>query len=286
MLRTNRLVQYLAIITGIVLFQSCSDEPEREDIHFIVAGHICGGLNDTLGGLYPSFETYLMKKDKDKSLDMAFFTGDIVYKCDEPSWDLVDKVIKKLKHPVYFAPGNQDLRDQALYEKRYGKTDQYFEKGNNLFIIWEVTKNGWNVSENQLNEYLKLTSEKEYDNVFIFTHQVIWYDQRLTPQTIPNDIEGKAQVSTFYPATIQALSQKETPVYLFAGDVGSNPNGGEISIHQYKNIRMISSGMGSGKWDNVLDIQVKNGKVKVTLEYLNGSKPLTFTDQQFVPIVF
>jgi hypothetical protein len=254
-------------------------------MHFIVAGHVCGGINDTLGGLYPPFEKYLLNKDKDQTLDFAVFTGDIVYKCDPSSWDMVDKVIKKLTHQVYFAPGNQDLRDRALYEKRYGKTDQYFEKGNNLFIIWEVTKNGWNVSDDQLNEYLKLTADKAYDNVFIFTHQVIWYNQQLTPQTILNDIDGKAETSTFYPATIQALSQKETPVYLFAGDVGSNPAGGEISIHQYKNVRMISSGMGSGKWDNVLDIQVKDGKTTVTMEYLNGTKPITFTDQ-YVPIVF
>lgn len=285
MLRVNRLVLFMAIIFGSSVFHSCSDEPEREDLHFIVAGHVCGGPADTLGGLYKPFESYLLEKDKDTSLDFAVFTGDIVLKSDANSWNLVDKVLGKLKHKVYFAPGNQDLRDRALYEKRYGKPDQYFEKGNNLFIIWEVLNNGWNVSDEQLSEFLKLTAEKQYDNVFIFTHQVIWQDERLTPQIVLNDIEGKSAAITFYPATIQALSQNETPVYLFAGDVGGMPVGSELTIHQYKNVRLIASGMGGGKWDNVIDVTVKDGKTSVTINYLNGNKPLTITDQ-YVPITF
>lgn len=285
MYKAHRIALFLVIISGVWLFQSCSDEPEREDLHFIVAGHVCGGSADTIGGLYKPFESYLLQKDRDTSLDFAVFTGDIVYKCDAPSWNLIDNILKRLKHKVYFAPGNQDLRDRALYEKRYGKGDQYFERGNNLFIIWEVLNNGWNVTDEQLSEFLKLTAEKQYDNVFIFTHQVIWQDERLTPQIILNDIEGKSAAITFYPATIQALSQNETPVYLFAGDVGGQPVGSELTIHQYKNVRLIASGMGGGKWDNVIDVTVKDGKATVTINYLNGNKPLTITDQ-YVPITF
>ncbi|MES2557650.1 MAG: metallophosphoesterase family protein [Bacteroidota bacterium] len=268
-----------------LFFIGCSEEADREDLHFYVAGHVCGGPTDTTGGLYKPFQAYFDKTCKDKTMDFGVFAGDIVYKCDAPSWTLIDQAIKKSPYKVYFAPGNQDLRDGALYAKRYGNGNQHFEKGNCLFIIWDVIQNGWNVSDAQLNEFLKLTSEKEYDNVFIFVHQAIWQNPGFTPQIIPNDTEGRAPVSEFYPNTITALSQTETPVYLFAGDVGAMPVGSELTIHKYKNLRFIASGMGGGKWDNVIDVTVKNGKASVNIHYLNGQKPMNI-DDHYVPIVF
>lgn len=270
---------------NLLLFTNCSQEPEREDLHFYVAGHVCGGPFDTLGGLYKPFQAYFDKTCKDKTIDFGVFSGDIVYKCDAPTWTTIDQAIKKSPYKVYFAPGNQDLRDRALYENRYGKGNQHFEKGNCLFIVWDVLENGWNVSDKQLNEFLKLTSKKQYDNVFIFVHQVIWQDQRLTPQIIPNDIEGRAPANQFYPATIQALSQTETPVYVLAGDVGAKPIGSELTIHQYKNVRFVASGMGGGKWDNIIDVTVKDGKASINIDYLNGTKSMNI-DEHYVPIVF
>ncbi len=279
-------IYVLAFLVSISLFWvSCSETAEKDDLHFFVAGHVCGGPTDTTGGLYKPFQAYFDKTFKDKTIDFGVFAGDIVAKCDAPSWTMIDQAIKNSPYKVYFAPGNQDLRDRALYEQRYGKANQHFEKGNCLFIIWDVMENGWNVSDAQLKEFLNLTAKKQYDNVFIFVHQVIWQNPGLTPQIIPNDIEGRAAVNEFYPNAIQVLSQNETPVYLFAGDVGSTPVGSELTIHKYKNVRFIASGMGGGKWDNVVDVAVKNGKASVNIHYLNGHKPLNI-DEHYVPIVF
>lgn len=280
-------IYVLALLAlSYLLFTGCSEEAEQEDLHFFVAGHVCGGPADTTGGLYKPFQAYFDKTCKDKTIDFGVFSGDIVYKCDAPSWTLIDKAIEKSPFKVYFAPGNQDLRDKSLYAKRYGSGNRHFVKGNCLFITWEVTQNGWNVSDEQLNEFLKLTTKQQYDNVFIFVHQVIWQNPGFTPQIITNDSENRAPTSEFYPNTIQALSQSETPVYLFAGDVGAIPNGSELTIHKYKNIRFVASGMGGGKWDNVVDVTVKNGKANVNIHYLNGNKPMNIEDQHYVPIVF
>lgn len=273
------------MILSSLFFIGCSEEQKREDLHFYVAGHVCGGPFDTLGGLYKPFQAYFDKTCKDKTIDFGVFAGDIVSKCDAPAWTMIDQAIKNSPYKVYFAPGNQDLRDRTFYENRYGNGNQHFEKGNCLFIIWEVLQNGWNVSDKQLNAFLKMTSKKKYDNVFIFVHHVIWQDQSLTPQIVSNDTEGKAPASTFYPSTIKALSQTETPVYVFAGDVGAMPVGSELTIHQYKNVRFVASGMGGGKWDNVVDVTVKNGKTSVTIDYLNGDKSIC-VDKLYVPIVF
>lgn len=270
-------------IATMLLLAACGGKKEQNDIHFFVAGHTCGADNDTTVGMYEPFHTFLGTLSDDASIDFAVLTGDIVYDGNTDDWNAVDAILKAQKYPFYFAPGNQELKNPANYKARYGNTSRHFEKGNNLFLIWEVVGNGWNVSADQLEEFRLLSNKKSYDNIFIFTHEVIWYDQLKTPQIIPNSIDGKASYLDFYQKTLPVLSSKKTPVYLFAGDVGARAVGSELTIHSFKNMRMIASGMGGGAWDNVIDVQVKDGKTALEIRYLNGRKSLKL-DKGFIHV--
>jgi len=58
---------------------------------------------------------------------------------------------------------------------------------------------------------------------------------------------------------------------MYCGDVGAFPNGDEFSYHNYKNITLISSGMGGGKRDNFVIVNVEENKiVSFKLIALNG----------------
>lgn len=279
-MRTNRLLISTLLVS---LIWGCAEKTEKQSLHFYVAGHTTGALDDSIPGMYTPFITYMDKTFKDTTVDFAVFTGDIVYSGTPAAWDAVDQRVDKSPYKIYFAPGNQDLTDRDLYTKRYGSGTRHFEKANNLFIIWEVFSNGWNITDRQLEEFQRLAAKKKYDNIFIFTHEVIWYDLHRTPQIIPNSIDGKAETLDFYTKTLSVLSRRTTPVYLFAGDVGSRAIGSELTIHQYKNVRMLGSGMGGGEWDNIIDIHVVNGAAKVDIHYLKDHPPLTI-DKNYVPV--
>lgn len=280
-MKTNRL---LLFALSFVLLWGCAKKTEKKSLHFFVAGHVCGSTDDSLPGLYAPLLPYLEKTYKDTTVNFAIFTGDIVHSGTPEAWDAVDRELEKSPYKVYFAPGDQDLSDAALYHKRYGSGNTHFEKENNLFLIWEVYPNGWNITDQQLEQFERLTSKKKYDNVFIFTHEVVWYDLNRTGQIIPNSINGRSEKQDFYNRTIQVLSKKNVPVYLFAGDVGARAIGSELTVHQFKNVRMLGSGMGGGQWDNIIDVQIENGVAKISIHYLKDHPPISI-DKNYIPVI-
>ena len=264
----------LLCIAGLSLLTACGgSNTEKEDLHFYVAGHTCGGDKDSINGMYEPFVTYLEQHKKD-TFDFAVLTGDIVHNGNSDDWNAVESVIKKQAYPFHLVPGYQELQDSKEYRNRFGSGNKHFEKGNNLFVTWEVVENGWNITDELLKEFQTLTAKKTYDNIFIFVPEVIWWHIEKTPQIVPNSIDGRNEVNDFYTKTLPILASRTTPVYLFSGDVGARAVGSELTMHKYKNVHMIASGMGGGMWDNFISVSTKNGKAQLQVNYLNGRKSL------------
>lgn len=264
----------------VFLFTSCGVKKNTEEINFLVAGHVYGAPEVINKPFHPPFQNYLLQTKED--FDFAIFTGDIVQESDLKSWDSVDNFLKLLPFPVYFAPGNHDLKNRELYESRYGSGTYQFERNNNLFLFWDLLNVGWNIPEKFLIELEKKTSKKHYDNIFIFSHHLFWYDTLYTPEIIPNSLY-KRDNSTFYSQSLPQLQKLKTPIYCFGGDVGANANGSEITLHRIEDIRMIASGMGGGKMDNVITVSLKNKVPSLQINYLTNHKQL-ITDSLFVKI--
>ena len=253
----------------ILATSSCVENDKRENIHFFVAGHTYGSPGEVNHPFHPPFMDYLETAKSDTTLSFGVLTGDIVQECDTTSWDAVDNCLIEFNYDFYFAPGNHDLKNRQLFEERYGNPNYFFEKEGNLFYFIDLLESGWNFTAKQTKELEQLTKDTAYDNVFVFTHHVCWYDPIKTPQIKPNSNYGRDTNQTFYNQILPKLLKIEAPIYFFAGDVGANPIGSEITLHKCNNVHLIASGMGGGKWDNIIQVFVNDGATHIEVDYLS-----------------
>lgn len=250
----------------------CDSFSEDRAYSFFVAGHTYGSPSTDSLGLYPPFRATFPELNADPLIVKGFLTGDIVKIPNEDSWDRVDLDLEKLDAPVSFAPGNHDLKDYDLYQKRYAPLARYFFIEDDLFVIPEVQMDGWNIEQNQLNFYTQLTANQaqRIEHIFIFVHQVIFMD---CVPLIPNSSEGRAERLNFETVILPIIEATNKPTYLFAGDVGAFDWGTAVFYEQMNNVTYIASGMGGGVYDNYLIVDVgKDESVKYRIIGLNGQE--------------
>ena len=104
-----------------------------------------------------------------------------------------------------------------------------------------------------------------YDNVFVFTHQVIWLDSNNTKLSdlIAND-HGPEE-SNFWNEVFPIISNTGEHIYLFSGDVGAFDTGSEFFYENISGVEFFATGMGGGERDNFLFLHVDNSGVNVEL---------------------
>ena len=208
-------------------------------------------------------------------IQFGIFTGDIVISGTEKNWDEIDKDILDLNMDIYFSPGNHDLTNKTLYESRYGSTYYSFTYNSDLFIILDPNIDGWNISGDQL-EFLE--NELSFhsplvDNIFVFSHQLLWWDgNNFLANVEPNSTEGRNTNINFWSEIEPLFKDLPNNVHMFAGDLGANKKKESYMYHSYSNITFVASGMGAGKRDNIISIDVaKDKSISYNLISLNGS---------------
>ena len=114
------------------------------------------------------------------------------------------------------------------------------------------------------------SGKNEYDNVFIFSHQVIWVDDesKNLSSLIVNSKEGKAEKLNFWNDVFPVIEDIGERVFLFAGDVGAFDNKSEFFYDNIQGVDFFATGMGGGKRDNFLFVHVNHDKVNVELVQL------------------
>lgn len=269
-----RNIHLLFTLLSLLCF-GCSTHSQVSQ-RIIVAGHTYGSPTGDHSGIYPAFMRALQKLDQ-SSISFGVFTGDIVYQANEKSWDQVDLDLKTLKFPVYFAPGNHDMGNRTLYQKRYGKADTSFSIGNDWFVFLDNTQNGWGLNDSQqqlLNNAIQ--SSDKHSRIFIFMHNVLWHEKHSC--FTPNSLTGKAPKPyfNFTEVVYPMLKVSDREIYCIAGDVGAHSKSPNTGYLKDENIHFISSGMGNGIEDAYLQIDISKQVTIHVCQFPDGIKvPIT-----------
>ena len=105
----------------------------------------------------------------------------------------------------------------------FGKSYKKFFEGNDLFVILDLNLDHWNITGEQLTflrNALRIDAKKAR-NIFIFSHQVLWYDKEKFPEPVPNSLYDRSKETNYWSEIEPLLVATNKPVYVFAGDVGA-----------------------------------------------------------------
>ena len=271
-------MKYIGLILTFALFSCSKDECDvvKEvpiDYSFFIAGHTYGAPGVDNAGVHPPFRNKFDFIKDDESLNFGVFTGDIVPVGTIQNWDEIDQDIQELALPVYFAAGNHDITDRALYESRYGQSYYSFTNHEDLFIVLDPNIDAWNISGDQLSflENVLNSEAQNANNIFVFFHQLLWWEpDNIYQNVVLNSLAGRADTINFWSEIEPLFAELSNPFHLFAGDVGAYNTGSEFMFHQYDNITLIASGMGGNVRDNFVIIDVyEDGSVGYRLIALN-----------------
>lgn len=263
---------YLGILVLILLISGCTNS-QKLDYSFFIAGHTYGSskAKGNPKGLYQPFKDKFQFINEQRKMKSGFLLGDVVWRPN--AWPEAEADISKLEMPVYIVRGNHDgPLDQ--FEERFGKSYKKFVQGDDLFIILDPNLDNWNISGDQLVFLMNTLRNdgRKANNIFIFSHQVLWYAKDKFVKPRPNSTQNRSDETNFWTKIEPLLRGQKKPVYLFVGDIGNYSTRDSFYYHSYDNITFVGSGMGGGLKDNFVIIDVlKDGTVKFRLIHLNGN---------------
>ncbi len=126
-------------------------------------------------------------------------------------------------------------------------------------------------------------SNENWGRAFIFFHEVIWNSHEKYKLVRSNSRSRYSQlknISNFWTVVYLKLAAlPEKKFFLFAGDVGGNPDAIAASYDWWGNVTLLSSGMGEVKDENYLKVNVLPDTVTFSLVPLNdgvGMNPVTW----------
>lgn len=268
---------FLFLIVSCSTSGGTSPEDTKSDhkpFAFFVAGHVYGAPFGTNVGVHEPFVEKFELITEDSTMAFGVLTGDIVKTVSEASWNKADSIFALLNRPVYYIPGNHDitsLQDRRLFEDRYQKTYYSFVYQSSLFIMLDTTLDNGNILNDQWH-FLQgqLDSRDDIKHVFIFFHHVVWMrPDNMFRNVAPNN-QLNYNILNFWSEIVPLLESLDQEVYLFSGDIGAWAL--ENSVHYYRdqNLHFIGSGMGGGKHDNFIIVNVMNQKIDLRLIAINS----------------
>lgn len=203
----TRITQWscVSLLIGFVGFGAAASAIEGESpdqYSFVVIGHLRGEPDD---GTYFLLGE-LLDRVQELSPDLIFLTGDMIFGdwhrpvADRErivgEWEDLDAALATVDIPVFRVPGNHDINDPVtrdVYYSRYGEPPVAVEFGRDLFMLLasphipqgtdapglprpypRMTE----LASSQV-EFIKeqLESGREFRNVFLFMHHILWWSQ-------------------------------------------------------------------------------------------------------------
>jgi hypothetical protein len=228
-----------------------------------VAGHAYGAHLGKNIGLHPPFLEKL-NAIQDTSIRSLFLTGDIVNYSTSASWAQVENELSGMPFKAYYVMGNHDDNTvgHAEFQKKFGGTHYYFTFRHELFIVLNSTESDRSISASQLEflDQVFANTDANWNRAFIFFHEVIWNSNvkyRLLRSNSRSRYSQIVSASNFwqevYPR-FTALPDKK--FYLFAGDMGGNPDAMAASYDRWENVTLLSSGMGEVPDENYMKVKI------------------------------
>ena len=246
---------------------------ENISYSFFVAGHTSGSSQNHIYGLHSPFVHNIPFINNYPKMDVGVLTGDVVPQPTVAFWDSAQTTINKFNVPIHIAAGNHDKGNEFL--TRFNSYYYHFTIQNDLFIILSPTK--WNIEGKQKEFLVKTIQENQSstNNIFIFCHELIWWDPNNKFGNIKINYRPHYPGSTNYYSEIKPiLDTLPNQVVLFAGDLGNTATVDAYMYHKEDNITLIASGMGSGVNDNIIIVDVNNdGSLNYNLLGINIVPP-------------
>ena len=114
------------------------------------------------------------------------------------------------------------------------------------------------------------SGENIYNNVFIFSHQVIWIDadNKKFSGLLVNSEEGKAEKLNFWNEVFPVIKDIGEKAFFFAFYVGAFATQSEFFYNNFSGVDFFATGMGGGERDNFLILHVNRGKVDIEMVQL------------------
>lgn len=238
---------------------------------FFSAGHVYGNPNSPHYGIHYPFVDYIPVLNDYPNMDLAFLTGDVVVAPTAAYWDSAQIDFDKFEMPLFIAPGNHDISQEFI--NRFGYYYQSFIHRNDLFIVLTPGISAWNITGDQL-AFLTETLDNNYlsvDRIFIMLHELIWWSPTNEYQDVMINYVPHYPGSTNFDSVVKPLLLSyPNPITLYAGDIGAVSTVSPCMYHQFENITLIASGMGSGVRDNLIITDVYPDSVHYNLVALNG----------------
>jgi len=269
-------------ITLLMLIHPVVNAQADSSYAFIVAGHAYGSHDGENIGLHPALLNSL-NAGYDSTVAFFVFTGDIVNRSTEESWQQVEDELDSYSLPSYYVMGNHDENDvgQQVFSDKHGGTYYSFNMQRDLFIVLNSTEAGRSISSDQI-EFLKEKLRKTGDtirNIFIFFHEVLWNSHEKYKEVRSNNrsrYDQMADYSNYWEEVHPILMEvPEKEIFLITGDVGGRPDAIAAFYDSWDHITFISSGMGEVTDENYLLVRVSNSDlVELQLVPLNQDEDL------------
>lgn len=268
----------MRIILALFVLTACSTIPKNEKIEkkegkkIIIAGHAYGIPNQKPEGtFFKPLENYLDANISEYTYGVL--TGDVVISPDSMNWAKVANKLKNYNKKFFWAAGNHDLGPGLFCHQAFENFWEVQIEDSSLIGSFSTIHEKWTLSENQVN-----LLDSAYDNnrnqlnkVFIFVHNVMWFDSTLI-DAHPNSFAQYPGNHGFWENLAPKFISWNIPVYIIAGDVGAVWDRPACSYYQYKNLNLITSGMGASPKSNILEINLNGGIDDMYFIFLNSGE--------------
>lgn len=274
--KTHFVFHLLFSVIWITGFGNISYAQTSSNYSILVAGHAYGAHAGKNIGLHPPLLEKL-RMNADTNVMALFLTGDIVNQSNTASWTQVESELTTLQLKSYYIMGNHDNNSigAAVFQKKHGGTYYSFTYENDLFIVLNSTESDRSISPVQLKflDEVLTNTDSNWKRAFVFFHEVIWNSHekyRLVRSNSRSRYALISGISNFWEQVYPKLTAIQNKTfYMFAGDVGGNPDAISTSFDQWGNVFLLSSGMGEVKDENYLKVDISPDTVSFKLIPLN-----------------
>ena len=228
---------------------------------------------DPATGLHPPFAEYIPTINADSLMAFGFFAGDMVYRPTESYWSVLDSQRQLFDMPIYLVAGNHDRG--PLLDERLPQTTYTFTRNGDTFIILDAGDD-WTLQADQLHLLKAAIAEaSEQGHVFVLMHELLWW----SPDGLYSDI--KINYAPHYPGknnfeteVLPILQAAQRPITLIAGDLGASEEVSSYSIDTLEQVTLLATGMGDGKRDHMLKVEVSEDTIAIYRELLTTGSAL------------
>lgn len=267
-----RLILVFLVLTACGTHHKKEKIKKREGKKIIVAGHAYGIPNK------PPERTFFKPLEDFLDSNMSaysygVFTGDVVISPDSINWAKVSNKLKSYKKKFFWAAGNHDLGPGLYCHQAFETFWEVTMEDSCLIGSFSTIHEKWTLSANQL-ELLDSgysSNKNELKKVFIFVHNVMWFDSTFM-DAHPNSFAQYPGNRDFWEKLAPKFISWGIPVYIVAGDVGAVWDRPAYSYYKYKNLNLITSGMGASPESNILEINLNGGIDDMFFIFLNSGE--------------